>query len=62
MVAQSIEIARKGGYQALRLDVVPENIPAERLYEKLGFSFAGTKDLRRNIDEVPVFDLFELNL
>ena len=62
MVEQSIEIARKGGYQALRLDVVPENIPAERLYEKLGFSFAGTKDLRRNIDEVPVFDLFELNL
>ena len=46
----------------MRLDVVPGNIPAERLYKKIGFKSAGTKDLKRNIPEVPVFDLFELNL
>lgn len=62
MVEQCIQLARQGGYKALRLDVVPHNTPAVRLYEKMGFSYAGTKDLRRNIDGVPVFDLFELNL
>lgn len=62
MVEQCIKMARQGGYKALRLDVVPGNDPARRLYEKRGFVYVGTKDLRRNIDEIPVFDLFELNL
>ena len=62
MVDQCIDIARHGGYKALRLDVVPGNIPAERLYEKMGFVYAGTKDLQRNIDEIPFFDLFEFVL
>lgn len=61
IVERCIELAKEGGYKALRLDVVPGNIPAERLYQKTGFTFAGTKDLKRNIPEVPVFDLFELN-
>ena len=62
MTEQCIALAEKGGFQALRLDVVPGNTPAERLYKNAGFTFAGTKDLRRNIAEVPVFDLYELNL
>ena len=62
IVERCIDLAREGGYKALRLDVVPGNIPAERLYRKIGFKSAGTKDLKRNIPEVPVFDLFELNL
>ncbi len=62
MAEQCVVLAEKGGYRAVRLDVVPGNTPAERLYKKVGFSFAGTKDLRRNIAEVPVFDLYELNL
>ena len=62
MVEQCIKTARQGGYKALRLDVVPGNIPAESLYRKMGFVFAGTKDLKRNIDDIPVFDLYELDL
>lgn len=62
MVEQCIALAEKGGFRAVRLDVVPGNAPAERLYKKAGFTFAGTKDLRRNIKEVPVFDLYEINL
>ena len=62
MVEQCVKMARKGGCKALRLDVVPGNVPARRLYEKMGFEYVGTRDLRRNIDEIPVFDLFELNL
>lgn len=61
MVERCEETARQGGYRAIRLDVVPGNLPAERLYQKMGFTYAGTKDLRRNIDAIPVFDLYEKN-
>ena len=62
MVEECIRIAREGGYKAVRLDVVPGNIPAERLYGKFGFKFAGRKDLLRNLDFIPLFDLYELIL
>lgn len=62
MVDSCIEYARKHPYKAVRLDVVPENIPAAHLYKKKGFVFAGTRDLERNIPDIPVFDLYELNL
>ena len=62
MVEQCVALARQCGYRAVRLDVVPGNLPAERLYKKLGFTYAGTKDLRRNIDGIPAFDLFERNI
>lgn len=56
-----IEYAKEHHYKAMRLDVVPENIPAIHLYKKKGFTFAGTKNLERNIPDIPVFDLYELN-
>lgn len=62
MVTYCVSYAKEHGFKAIRLDVVPENIPAKRLYEKLGFTFAGAKDLERNIEEIPTFDLYELNL
>ena len=62
MVEQCIALARRQGYRAIRLDVVPGNIPADRLYRKHGFVYIGTEDLRRNIPAIPVFDLFELIL
>ena len=49
IVDACIALAGQKGYQAVRLDVVPGNIPAVRLYEKKGFVYAGKKDLRRNI-------------
>lgn len=36
--------------------------PAIRLYEKTGFTYAGTADLLRGIEDIPLFDLYELNL
>lgn len=54
--------AKALGYMALRIDVVPENLPARRLYERMGFSFAGEVDLDRNIPEIPTFALYERNL
>ncbi len=62
MVAYCIETAKEKGYSALRLDVVPSNLPAKRLYEAMEFRFAGTRDLKRDIPEIPVFDLYERNL
>ncbi|MCI8510137.1 MAG: GNAT family N-acetyltransferase [Clostridia bacterium] len=56
-----IEIAMCEGYQAIRIDVVPDNIPAINLYKRKGFTFAGTKDLLRDIDDIPLFELYELN-
>ena len=53
--------AKMQGYQALRLDIVPENLPARRLYEKNGFTCAGDADLERGIEGIPVFTLFENN-
>ena len=62
MVEASLEMAAKAGYRAVRIDVVPDNIPAIRLYEKCGFLYAGEKDLKRDIPEIPTFALYEKNL
>ena len=61
MVGESIAIARAKGYRAVRLDIVPTNTPAERLYKKKGFIYAGTVDLNRPTAPIPLFDLYELN-
>lgn len=55
------EKAKAEGYKALRVDIVPGNLPARRLYEKSGFRYAGDVDLDRGIETIPIFCLFELN-
>lgn len=62
LVRGCVRTAKQGGYKAIRLDTVPENTPANSLYLKNGFSYAGTKDLLRNYPEIPCFNLYELNL
>ena len=62
MVDRCISIAKNKGYKALRLDVVPGNIPAERLYKSRGFEYAGTIDLQREAVDIPLFDIYELNI
>ena len=54
--------AKRLGYPAIRLDVVPDNIPAKKLYEKNGFTYFGDYDLGRGIEEIPEFSLYELNI
>ena len=62
IVNESLALARSKSYKAVRLDVVPGNINAQRLYAGCGFSYTGTKDLKRDIKEIPVFDLYEHDL
>ena len=59
MVDFCLQTAKERGFPALRLDVVPDNHPARKLYEKMGFRFAGERDLLRNIDAIPKFALYE---
>lgn len=56
-----VEKAKADGFRALRVDLVPDNLPARKLYEKNGFTYAGDADLERGIDGIPVFSLFEKN-
>ena len=62
IVDRCIEIAEQGGYKAVRLDVVPGNDPATRIYFSRGFTYAGTKDLLRGVKAIPVFELYEYNI
>ena len=57
----AVDLAKSEGFRALRADIVPENIPARKLFEKNGFTWAGDADLRRNIGNVPLFSLYERN-
>ena len=54
-----INTAREQGYKGVRVDVVPGNFPARKLYEKMGFTFAGEYDLKRGIPYIPRFQLLE---
>lgn len=59
MVEYCIVKAREEQKKAIRLDVVPGNEPAIRLYEKMKFTSPGKADLGRGIKEIPVFQLYE---
>lgn len=62
LVDSAIAYAKDRGYCAIRLDIVPDNLPAKRLYTSRGFVSAGQMDLRPEIKEIPIFELYELNL
>lgn len=62
MVSYAIQTAKALDKKAVRLDVVPDNEPARKIYEKMGFQFAGEKDLKRDIEEIPVFALYEYKI
>ncbi len=59
---RAVAYARENGYRAVRLDIVPENVPAKRLYVSRGFTCAGQADVRPELEEIPTFELYELNL
>ncbi len=61
IVAFCVDYAKEQGMKGIRLDVVPDNIPAKKLYEKCGFQYAGDVDLERGIQEIPVFSMYEMN-
>ena len=45
MMAEIISLVRENGKKAIRLDVLTSNIPARRMYEKLGFEYRGKQNL-----------------
>ena len=49
-------------YRALRLDIVPSNFPAQKLYEACGFKFVGAADLGRTFSGIERFCMYERNL
>lgn len=44
-MADIISLVKKNGKKAIRLDALASNIPARRLYEKLGFEHRGKQNL-----------------
>lgn len=56
------QFASSHGYKAIRLDVVPSNIPAKKLYESCGFRYRGDVDLSRGYKDIPLFSMYEYNL
>lgn len=53
--------AAEKNYSALRLDIVPGNFPAKKLYEACGFKFVGAADLGREFSGIPEFCCYERN-
>ena len=51
--------AAEKNYRALRLDIVPENFPAQKLYEACGFKFVGAADLGRGFSGIARFCMYE---
>ena len=62
LVENVIEQERKVGKKALRLDVIENNTPAEKLYQKLGFQYIQTKTLYYDVVGEMTFKLYELVL
>lgn len=62
IIKYCLNFAAEKNYRALRLDIVPENFPAQKLYEACGFKFVGAADLGRTFSGIPRFCLYERNL
>lgn len=45
MMAEIISMVKENGKKAIRLDVLASNIPARRMYERLGFVYRGKQNL-----------------
>lgn len=58
LIQSLIEQSRKKGFQKIGLLVDPDNPPAKRLYERIGFKVVGTKPLLGTTYEHLVYELF----
>ncbi len=52
-------VAREEQCVSIRLDVVKDNVPAERLYQKCGYQWAGTVSLGYEAYGLPWYQLYE---
>ena len=60
MVRGAINMAKEKGMQAIRLDALASNIPAHRMYERLGFEYRGKQHLYAENTGWTDFYFFEL--
>jgi ribosomal protein S18 acetylase RimI-like enzyme len=60
MVREAINLAKEKGMQAIRLDALASNIPAHRMYERLGFEYRGKQHLYAENTGWTDFYFFEL--
>ena len=62
LVRYAIALAQAAGMKAVRLDVLKGNVPAERLYESMGFQYIDTVRLFYEDTGHAEFKLYELEL
>ncbi|MGI6722538.1 MAG: GNAT family N-acetyltransferase [Anaerovoracaceae bacterium] len=59
MVSSAVEMARSQGYQSLRVETVPNNLPARKMFENAGFRFVEIFDLNIEMNGIPQVALYE---
>lgn len=59
MIQGAAALAREKGWKALRLDVLEDNVPAQRLYERAGFVYIQTKQIWYESTGLANFLLYE---
>lgn len=60
MILEAINLAKEKGMQAIRHDALASNIPAHRMYERLGFEYRGKQHLYAENTGWTDFYFFEL--
>ena len=59
MIEGAAALARERGWKALRLDVLEDNVPAQRLYQRAGFVYIETKQIWYESTGLANFLLYE---
>ena len=62
LVRFAIQRARSGGQKVIRLDVLAGNLPAERLYPSLGFTYVDTLPMYYEDTGQTDYKIYELKL
>ena len=56
---QNYSVARENGSEAIRLDTLPYNTPAQRLYESFGFQYRGEVELYYTVTGNTAYKMYE---
>ncbi len=62
LLQKAAELAREAGDAVIRLDMLPGNLPAKKLYESFGFRYCGDVELYYPTTGTVPFSMYELEL
>lgn len=62
MIEEAVKMAADRGMKAIRLDVLEGNLPAEKLYQKVGFQYAGSLNIFYEDTGWADFKLYEYSI